>query len=192
MLIKVLFSTQTDELRHLPNRSTRNQSGGCVRVHPQYAATCSDPSRRFCSVTAVVCRQFSHMTRGVGRVLRLSTLCRFWGKMAAVALLLVPMVHMNWCETGETLEAWWCRLDPQWDSGACVVCHRGVNVTLMPAFVAQMLLIGVVSSLKPACLFVSGIAWLFLGGLDEPFCLLRLVRWCDHSVLHAKIQMSHI
>lgn len=74
----------------------------------------------------------------------------------------------------------------------CVSWGWGVNVTLMPAFVAQLLLIGVVLSLKPAGLFVSGIAWLFLGGRDEPFCLLRLVRWCDRSVLHAKIQMSHI
>lgn len=59
----------------------------------------------------------------------------------------------------------------------CMCCvSRGVNVTLMPAFVAQPLLIGVVLSLKPASLFASGIAWLFLGGRDEPFRLLRLVR----------------
>lgn len=127
MLIKVLFSTQTDELRHLPNRSARNQSGGCVCVHPQYAAACSDSSRHFCSVTAVVCRQFSHMTRGGGGGEGAASLhpVSFLGQDGGRGVVVGTHGAYELMWTGETLEAWWCRLDPQWDSGACVVCHGG-------------------------------------------------------------------
>lgn len=57
------------------------------------SAAATDLSRRFCSVTAVVCRQHSHMTWGA--FLPPSSVCFFWGKMAAKALLL-SMTYMNW------------------------------------------------------------------------------------------------
>lgn len=61
-----------------------------------WSAAVSHSSRRFCSVTAVVCRQFSHMTRGEpSSLLPVSAL--FLGKMAAIALLL-PVTHMNRCD----------------------------------------------------------------------------------------------
>lgn len=60
------------------------------------AAAAAHSSRHFCSVTAVVCRQFSHMTRGgAGGGLHPSSQCLlFLGKMAAIVLLL-PVSHMN-------------------------------------------------------------------------------------------------
>lgn len=66
----------------------------CIR-----SAAASDSSRRFCSVTAVVCRQFSHMTSvwGWGGLCPSSQCLLFLGKMAAIALLF-HMTHMNWCE----------------------------------------------------------------------------------------------
>lgn len=69
------------------------------RMCTQSAAAASDSSRRFCSVTAVVCRQFSHMTwvLGVGGLCPSSQCLLFLGKMAAIALLL-HMTHMDWCE----------------------------------------------------------------------------------------------
>lgn len=70
-----------------------------------WSAAASNPSRRFCSVTAVVCRQRGHMTWGS---LPPSSRCLlFLGKMAAKALLL-PMTYMNWCEQKKTWEIWWC------------------------------------------------------------------------------------
>lgn len=85
-----------------PKSIPQNQCGGCVHVHPHHAAAGSDSSRRFCSVTAVVRGSVIWLQREWGGrngwVLRLSSQCRFWGKMAAVLLLSVPRVHMNWCE----------------------------------------------------------------------------------------------
>lgn len=107
-----------------------NVAGSCACIHTTAAG--SDSSRRFCSVTAVVCRRFSHMTAEGG---------------GGASLLLPAVFGARWrlqrC-------CWypWCMwinvsrrhigsmaMHPQWPghSAVYVACHGGTNVTLTPS-----------------------------------------------------------
>lgn len=95
-LIVILFHTQIDEHCKSVNYGfNKKQSGSQSRLCMCSWFAASDSSRRFCSVTAVVCRLCGHMTWGT---LPPSSQCLlFLGKMAAIVLLL-HMTYMNSCE----------------------------------------------------------------------------------------------
>lgn len=107
---------------------------------------------------------------------------RFWGKMAAAALLLVPMVHVNQCEQ----ETHWKHGDASTVTRTqrciCGVSRRDECYT--NAFTSVALLrryplalccgVALCFQKQPTCLAVSGKICLFLGGPDEPLCLFRV------------------
>lgn len=167
-----------------------NVAGSCACIHTTAAG--SDSSRRFCSVTAVVCRRFSHMTAegGGGCVPPPS---RFWGKMAAVALLLVPMVHVNQCEQ----ETHWKHGDASTVTRTrrcvCRVSRRDECHT--NAFTSVALL-----RCYPSVLCCGGNlrVWLFLEwsacfweARMSRFVRFVCARWGNCSVLQAKTKMFH-
>lgn len=151
-----------------------NVLGACAWIH--IAATGSDSSRRFCSVTAVVCRRFSHMTaeRREGGLYPPHSVVfgarwRLWRCCWYPWCIWIDVRRRKHWKHGDAGCIQWHR-----HRSAYVACRGGMNVSLMPLFLWHC---SVVTHCR-CCVVVktcpSGCFWNdpdgFWGGPDEPFC----------------------
>lgn len=112
----ILFPPQSDEHLHLIMLRWRDSESKWIKGNTMWksvlccdrarSAAASHSSRRFCSVTAVVCRQFSHMTWG-GETSSLLPVSALFGQDGCCSIVVARAVYESmWSET-KTWDVCW-------------------------------------------------------------------------------------